>query len=73
MTHSPRSLSRAIQNFDELPDTALASLNDAAILAGRSRSTLYRDSKSGLIEFIKVGSSTKIRIGQLRRYIDRVF
>ena len=56
-------------NFDQAPDSALVSLNDAGSIASRSRASLYRDNKAGRLPFVKVGGSTRIRVGDLRRLI----
>lgn len=65
-----KSLSQTVKNFDQLPDGANVGLNDASILTGRAKPTLYRDAAKGLIKFIKVGHSTRIRVGDLRRYLN---
>lgn len=59
----------ALEMFDHAPDSALASLTLAGIIANRSRASLYRDNKAGLLPFVKVGNSTRIRVGDLRRFI----
>ena len=56
-------------NFDQAPDSALLSLNDAGVIAERSRASFYRDNKAGRLPFVKVGGSTRIRVGDLRRLI----
>lgn len=58
------------QQFDSAPETALVSLRDAGSLIDRSRASLYRDHKAGLLPFVKVGKSTRIRVGDLRRFIE---
>lgn len=63
------TLSKAAQSFDTLPDSALLTLNDASLICQRSRATLYRDAKNGTLNLLKVGSSTRIRAGELRRFI----
>jgi len=64
------SLSQAVINFDLLPDSANVGIRDASIVAGRAKPTLYRDAAKGLIQFIKIGHSTRIRVGELRRYLN---
>jgi hypothetical protein len=64
------SLSQAVINFDLLPDSANVGIKDASIVAGRAKPTLYRDAAKGLIQFIKIGHSTRIRVGELRRYLN---
>jgi hypothetical protein len=67
MTQS--TLSPAIQQFDSLPASMLVSLNTASLLADRSRASLYRDVKRGLLTIIKVGKSTRLSVGDVRRLI----
>ena len=43
---------------------------EAVRLTGLSRSRLYELMKSGEIEFVKVGCSTLILVGSLRRFIE---
>ena len=59
----------AISQFDKLPDSMLLDLNEASIIAKRGRASFYRDFKAGRLSAIKVGSSTRIRVGELRRFI----
>lgn len=62
-------LSSAVRNFDHFPDAALASINDVVALTGRSRASIYRDHDAGLLPFLKIGKSTRIKVGDLRRYM----
>ncbi|MEF8704019.1 MAG: transcriptional regulator [Candidatus Accumulibacter sp. UW26] len=60
----------ALRNFDALPDSAAVSLTDASsILAGRSKASLYRDFKAGRLALIKIGRSTAVRVGDLRKLL----
>ncbi len=43
---------------------------EAVRLTGLSRSRLYELMRSGDVEFVKVGSSTLILVGSLRRFIE---
>lgn len=63
------TLPKAVQGFDTLPDNALLTLNDASLICQRSRATLYRDAKNGALALLKVGFTTRIRAGELRRFI----
>lgn len=58
-----------IENFDTAPESALLSLRAAGAIAERSRASLYRDNKQGRLPFQKVGCSTRIRVGDLRRFM----
>lgn len=55
--------------FPDKPDEALVSLNTASELLDRSRVSLYRDARDGKLTLVKVGRSTRIRVGDLRRLI----
>lgn len=60
----------AVQQFDTASDSALLTLIDAGIIAGgRSRASFYRHFKAGELTPVKIGSSTRIRVGELRRLI----
>lgn len=63
------TLSKAVQSFDALPDSALLTLNDASLICQRSRASLYRDVKNGALNLLKVGCTTRVRAGELRRFI----
>lgn len=63
------ALSQAVLNFDSYPDSALMSINDSGTIARRSRASIYRDHDAGFLPFVKIGRSTRIRAGDLRRYI----
>lgn len=56
-------------NFDQAPDSALVSIPVACAVSDRSRASIYRDFAAGRLTKVKVGSSTKIRVGNLRRLI----
>lgn len=43
---------------------------EAVRLTGLSRSRIYELMRSGDIEFAKVGSSTLVLVGSLRRFVD---
>lgn len=63
------SITPPVQQFELLPNSALVSLGDAGTIAGRSRASLYRHFKAGELTLIKVGNSTRVRVGELRRLI----
>lgn len=58
-----------LSTFANWPDDQLLSLAAAERLLSRSRVSLYRDARAGRIQFVKVGKSTRIRVGELRRII----
>lgn len=57
------------RHFDDAPDSMLVDLGTAGAIAARSRASLYRHFKSGDLTAIKVGNSTRIRVGELRNLI----
>lgn len=59
----------ALEQFDHAPDSALVTLSTASTIASRSRCSLYRDNKAGRLPFVKVASSTRVRVGDLRKLI----
>ena len=61
-----------VEGFDKLPAPALVSLTAGGVISSRSRATLYRDNKAGKLPFVKVGTSTKLKVGDLRRYMGEV-
>lgn len=61
----------AIRDFDDAPDAMLVDIATACTIAHRSRASIYRDFANGALKPIKVGNSTRIRIGDLRRYIGQ--
>lgn len=62
-------LSKAVESFDSLPDSALLTLRDASLICQRSRASLYRDVKNGALNLLKVGYTTRVQVGELRRFI----
>lgn len=64
-----RKTQATLEQFDHAPGSALVSLNSASVIASRSRASLYRDNKAGRLPFVKVASSTRIRIADLRKLI----
>jgi excisionase family DNA binding protein len=48
----------------------LLSICDSATYAATSRSTLYVEEKAGRIKFLKMGSSTRIEVSELDRWIN---
>lgn len=59
----------SVEYFDELPASALVDLGSAGLICHRSRASVYRHIKAGDLELIKVGNSSRIRVGDLRRLI----
>lgn len=65
------TIPEAAKNFDSLADSAVVTLNTAsAVIGGRSRASLYRDAKAGRIRLIKVGSSTLVKVSDIRKLIS---
>lgn len=55
--------------FDQAPDSALVNIPVACAISHRSRASIYRHFKSGDLTPVKVGNSTRIKVGELRRLI----
>lgn len=55
--------------FDQAPDSALVDIPVACAISHRSRASIYRHFKSGDLNPVKVGNSTRIKVGELRRLI----
>ena len=68
----PATLSSAVLNFDRYPDTACVSINDVVAITARSRASIYRDHDAGLLPFVKIGKSTRVKVADLRRYTSGV-
>ncbi|WP_144055522.1 helix-turn-helix transcriptional regulator [Octadecabacter antarcticus] len=49
----------------------LLSIADSATYAATSRSTLYAEEKAGRIQFVKIGTSTRVEVVELNRWIDQ--
>lgn len=64
-----KTLPAAVSQFDDFPDSALLSITNAGALADRSRASIYRHFTAGELTMVKVGRSTRIRVGDLRRLI----
>ena len=63
---------KAVQQFDTSPNSALLTIAAAGAIAGRSRASIYRHFKAGELTMVKVGCSTRVRVGDLRRLIGAV-
>ena len=67
-----QTASAAVQQFDTYAASVLLDINDACTVAGRSRASIYRHFKAGDLTAVKVGNSTRIRVGELRKLIGVV-
>jgi len=59
----------AVCQFDTLSPSVLLTIVDACAVSGRSRASIYRHFKAGELSQIKVGNSTRVRVGDLRKLI----
>ena len=59
----------ALKEFDVAPDAMLVDINVACAIAARSRASIYRHIKAGDLSLVKVGHSSRIRVGNLRQLI----
>lgn len=66
----PQDYFDTIRDFDAAPDSMLIEIPTACVISRRSRASIYRDVKAGKLPYVKVGHSTRIRVGDLRRYIS---
>jgi hypothetical protein len=57
------------RHFDTAPDSMLVGITVACAVTSRSRASIYRHFSAGDLTPIKVGSSTRIKVGELRRLI----
>lgn len=58
--------------FPTLPDDALIEIRVVSALLGRSASSIWRDvAKRELVAPIKIGHSTRWRVGEIREYLSR--
>lgn len=59
---------RAVVDFDRLPDGVLIDFKAAGlVLGGRSRMSIYRDIRAGRLSMVKVGNSSRLRVGEVRK------
>lgn len=59
----------AVRQFDTAPDAMLLDIPTACAISSRSRASIYRHFKTGDLSQVKVGNSTRIKVGELRRLI----
>ena len=62
----------AVEKFHSYSPSVLIDITDACAILHRSRASIYRHFKSGELTLVKVGSSSRIRVGELRRLIGEV-
>ena len=63
------TLPTAVQQFDSLPDSGLITIPETCGVSSRSRASIYRHFANGELTPVKVGHSTRVRVGELRRLI----
>ena len=68
-TSKSEKLTEKLYNFDRLPDEALVSIDVVCALRDRSRASIWRDVKAGvLVAPTRIGSRTvRWRVGDLRK------
>lgn len=60
----------AVESFDRLPDSALMRKQAVAALLGVSAPTLFRWSKSGHLQPVRLAANvTAFKVGDIRRFI----
>ena len=67
-----KEINYRIQNFSQLPDTALLSAREINQLTGRSRTSIWRDVMRGLLaEPVKIGPQTvRWRVSDIREFLN---
>jgi len=66
------SLGSRLTNFDQLPNSALLTVNEIVFLASRSRTSIWRDVKNcRLPKPTAIGpQARRWRVGDVRMYLD---
>ncbi len=64
-----KPVSQTVQQFDVLSPSVLLTLADASAISGRSKASLYRHFKAGELALVKIGHSSRVRVGELRLLI----
>jgi prophage regulatory protein len=68
-----RRIARALETFPYLPDAALIDVRVVCALLGRSRASAWRDvGRGGLAGPVKMGQSTRWRVGDVRAVLMQV-
>lgn len=63
-------ITRSVARFGLLPDDALVEIRVVEIVRGRSRASTWRDVSAGrLAQPVRIGSSTRWRVGDVRKSI----
>jgi hypothetical protein len=63
------AVENALKRFPAMPDDALIDIPTGIALSNRSRASIYRHFKDGDLTLVKVGNSTRIKVGEMRRLI----
>jgi predicted DNA-binding transcriptional regulator AlpA len=71
--HIKHRVDRALETFPLLPDEALIEIRTVSALLGRSKASIWHDVAAGrLVAPVKVGGSTRWRVGDVRAALARV-
>ncbi len=68
----PVAISKAVSQFDSFPSSALVSIRTYCAVVDRSHASAYRDIKAGRLTIIKIGNSSRLNVGQIRKLISGV-
>jgi predicted DNA-binding transcriptional regulator AlpA len=69
--HINRRVDRALETFPSLPDAALIDIWVVSALLARSKASIWRDVGRGrLASPVKMGHSTRWRVGDVRAALD---
>lgn len=66
-TTKANEIPEPVRHFDDLPDSALVTIRTTEIMLGRSRASIYRDFQSGHLTLRKVGDSSRVTVGEIRK------
>lgn len=70
MKSKPQNLPVAVAQFNNFPGSALIDISAICLLTGQSRATINRHFASGRLTRIKIGTSTRARVGEVRLLIQ---
>lgn len=68
----PAEIPFAARNISELDPNFLVDLRTACCILTRSRASLYRDIAAGHLELVKVGRSSRLRVGAVRKLMGAI-
>ncbi len=67
--HLANNEAAILASIENLPDCAGVSIQIGCFTTGRSRASIYRDINAGRLEAFKINTSTRLRLGSLRKML----